>query len=102
MVLEAGERVDLNTIDALKNTLFNVGIVFPQLPQQKFDFLTLAVAHTVTGGVPFLRKAAGTLQKLQVVVILPCDDRVLMYAVQRPNQLHTGEVFAAELRRHGL
>ena len=25
-----------------------------------------------------------------------------MYAVQRPNQLHTGEVFAAELRRHGL
>ena len=58
--------------------------------------------HTVTGGIPFLRKAAGTLQKLQVVVILPCDDRVLMYAVQRPNQLHTVEVFAAELRRHGL
>ena len=28
MVLEAGERVDLNTIDALKNALFNVGIVF--------------------------------------------------------------------------
>ena len=32
MVLEAGERVDLNTIDALKNALFNVGVLISIIP----------------------------------------------------------------------
>ena len=60
------------------------------------------MAHAVSGGVPLLREPAGTLKKLQMVVILPGDDGLFVNAVQRPDQFHTGEILASELRGHGL
>ena len=101
-VLKTGEGVQLQAVDPLKNTLFDVGIRLFQLPQQEFDLLPLAAAHAVPRRLPFLREPAGALEELQVVVVLPCDDGVLVDAVQGPDQFHAGEILAAELGGHGL
>ena len=101
-MLKAGEGVQLQAVDPLKNTLFDVGIRLFQLPQQHFDLLPLAAAHAVPRCLPLLREPAGALEELQVVVVLPCDDGILVDAVQGPDQFHAGEILAAELGGHGL
>ena len=64
-VLKAGEGVQLQAVDPLKNTLFDVGIRLFQLPQQEFDLLPLAADHAVPRRLPFLREPAGALEELQ-------------------------------------
>ena len=101
-VLEAGEGVQLDPVDGPENAFFNVGVGLFQLPQEELDLLALALPNPVAGGVPGFGKAAGALEKMKFVVIPPADNGVLMDAVQRADQLHAGEVFAAELGGHGL
>ena len=48
------------------------------------------------------RKPARTLDKLQVVVTFPVQNRVLVNAIHRTDQLHALEVFAVQLRKHRL
>ena len=89
-------------MDGPENALFNVGIRALELPQQDLDLLPLALPHAVAGRVTGLREPAGALEEAQVVIVLPGDNGVLMDAIQRPDQLHAGKVFAVELGRHGL
>ena len=49
-----------------------------------------------------LGKAAGALQKAQVIVLPPADDVLLPHQVQRSDQLHPREVGAAQLGQHRL
>ena len=101
-VFEAGEGVQLDAVDGPENALLNVGIGLFQLPQQHLHLLALALPDAVAGSIPGLGEAASALQKFQMVVVSPGNDGILVDAVQRADQLHTGEILAMELGRHGL
>ena len=89
-------------MDGGEDALLDVGIGLPELVEQHLHLLALALAHAVPGSVPLLREAAGALQEVEVIVVLPGDDILLMDAVEGPDELHTGEVLAVELGGHGL
>ena len=101
-VFETGEGIQLYAVDGTKNALLNVGIGLFQLPQQYLHLLALALPNAVAGGIPGLGESTGTLQEFQMVVVPPGNDCVLVDAVQRADQLHTGEIPAMQLRGHGL
>ena len=69
-----------------------------QFLQKAFDLLPLGNTGFVAAG----GQLTGTLQKIQSMVARPCDNIPLLDAVQRPDQLHTGEIFAAQFGRHTL
>ena len=93
-VFEAGEGVQLDAVDGPENALLNVGIGLFQLPQQHLHLLALALPDAVAGSIPGLSEAASALQKFQMVVVSPGNDGILVDAVQRADQLHTGEILA--------
>ena len=102
VIFEAGEGIQLDAVNGPKHAFFNVGVRLFQLPQQHLHLLALALPYPVAGSVPGFGKTAGTLEKLQVIVVLPGDDIVFMDAVQGTDQLHAGKILAVELGRHGL
>ena len=101
-VFEAWKRVQLNAVNGPENTFFNIGIRLLQLPQQHLHLLPLALPNAVSGGVPRLCKAAGALEKAQVVIVLPSNDGILVDTIQGTNQFHPWEIFAVQLWHHGL
>ena len=46
-ILEAGEGIQLDAVNALKDALFNIGICLFQFPQQEFDLLPLTLSDPV-------------------------------------------------------
>lgn len=89
-------------MDAVENTLFNIGIVPFQTPQQRLDLLPLGPAATVIADRTVFREAAGTLDKFQLIVALPGKNIVFMNAVQGSDQFHSLEVCTVQLWHHRL
>lgn len=86
-----------------ENITFNMGIYLLKLRNEIFDLHSLGNTGAVcTAGSTGISELAGTLDKMQVVVISPRLDIILAYQIQRTDQLHTLEIGAVELRHHGL
>ena len=100
--LETGHGIDGNVVDAAEDAVFDVGIVALQAAEQQLDFLPLGAASAVVAHGAVLGKAAGTLDKFQIVVPLPGQNILLPDAVHGPDQRHAGEAGAVELGGHGL
>ena len=54
-------------MNAVENTFFNVWIVPLQTAKERFDFLPLGTAAAIVADGTVLRKAAGTLDELQLI-----------------------------------
>ena len=89
-------------MNAVEDTFLNVRIVALEPANQRLDFLTLGTAATVVAHRTVFRKSTGALNKLQIIVIFPCDNGIFPNAIHRPNDFHSGKVVAVQLRRHGL
>ena len=70
--------------------------------EQGLDLLPLGTAAAIVTNGTVLRKAAGTLDKFQLIVPPPCDDVVLVDTVHRPDQFHSFKVIAVQLGQHCL
>ena len=49
-----------------------------------------------------LRKPAGALEEMKLVVILPGQNILLPHVVEGADQLHAGKIGAVKLRHHGI
>ena len=92
---EADKGVEMYPVQTVENTFFNIGICLFQLPYQLLDFSALSAARLTDKFR--VGKAAGALDKFQLVVARPCDNIVLMHAVERTDQFHSLKVGAFEL-----
>ena len=99
--LIARHGVQRHSVDAAENAVFDVGILTLQAAQQSLDLLPFGTAAVVAHGA-VLRKAAGALDELQLVVALPGQNVLFTDAVHRADEGHAGETGAVELGRHGL
>ena len=81
MGLVAGHGVQTDGVNAVENTLFDVGVVPLQAADQQLDLLPLGGAG-VLGHRAAFGKAAGALDKFQLIVALPRQNIVLVEALQ--------------------
>ena len=102
MGLIAGHGVQTDGVNAVENTLFDVGVVPLQAADQQLDLLPLGAAAAVVAHGAVFGEAAGALNELQLIVAFPRQNVVLMDAVQRPDQLHALKIRAVQLGQHGL
>ena len=102
LLLPGGEGLYADRVERIENALFNVRISFLQAADQLLDLFPLAFPDTVSRMGDAVRKVAGALDEFQAVVAAPGDDILLLDAVEGPDQLHTGEILAVELRHHAL
>jgi hypothetical protein len=91
VVFCTGECVDMDIMDTVEDTFFDIGILLFQFFYQILYLQSFAVACAV-GAV--LGKAAGALQKAQLVVSHPRNYAVLVNLVQGTYKLHSGIVLA--------
>ncbi len=80
--LVAGHHIQIDRVNAVENAALDIGIVAAQTAQQDLDLLTLGAAAIVAHGAVF-GKAAGALDKFEVIILLPCENVLLMDAVER-------------------
>ena len=99
MVGKAHQGIHIYIVDGIENVLFQLGTACLQCSDQLFHLGALGVAFA--GGAVFC-KGAGTLQEFQMVVTLPGNDIFFVDAIQRADQLHSGEMVAVEFGAHGL
>ena len=92
--LVAGHHVQIDRVDAVEDAALDAGVVAAQTAQQGLDLLALGTAAAVVAHGAVLGEAARALDELQLVVLLPRDDVLLVDAVERADQLHPGEVRA--------
>ena len=100
--LIAGEGVQRHGVDTAEDGFFDVGVVPFQPTQQDLDLLPLGAASAIVSDGAAFCEAAGALDELQLVILPPRDDIVLMDAVHGANELHAFKVVAVELGQHGL
>ena len=98
----AGHGVQSDCVDAAENAVFDIGVVTLETAEQDLDLLPLGAASTVVAHGAVLGEAAGTLDKFEVVVPLPCEDILFLDAVHRADEGHAGEAGAVEHGRHRL
>ena len=100
--LVAGESLDADGVQAVEDALFDVRVFALETLDERLDFLTLAsTTAVVTDGATF-GKAAGTLDKLQPVVIFPVDNVLLVDAIHGADEFHAAEIQAVEFGHHAL
>ena len=75
------EGIQLYIVDGCENTLLNVGVRLFQFPQQLFHLLPLTGPNAIFRRIPRFRKPASTLQKVQLVKLLPGYNRILVNTV---------------------
>ena len=85
--LKSCEGVQMNPVQAVENTFFDIRICFFQLTDKLFDLLSFCAARFLNKLL--VGKSAGALNKTQPVISCPGNDIVLVHAVQRTNQLHS-------------
>ena len=75
--------VQVDVLHTAEDILLNVRILLAKFPDQILDLRTLgALLRTAAGSTAF-RKTAGTLNKVQIIVIHPVDDVLLAHQIQR-------------------
>ena len=89
-------------MDAAENAVLDVRIVAHQTAQQDLDLLPLGSAAAIVTNGAGLGKAAGALDKFQLVIPPPGNDILLADAVHRADEGHVRKVCAVQLRRHSL
>lgn len=102
LALISREGVQGDGVDGLEDALFNVWTVLFEVMEQGFDLLPLRAAFSRLAAGAVLREAAGTLDKVQLVVPPPGDDVLFMDTIHGTNQLHSREIGAVKLGEHGL
>ncbi len=100
--LVAGERLYADGVQAVEDALFDVRVFALEAFDERLDFLALAAATAVVADGAAFGKAAGTLDKLQPVVVFPVDDVLLVDAVHGADEFHAAEIEAVELGHHAL
>ena len=80
----------------------HIRIALLQRADQILDLLPLRARLLIGAGRAGVGKVAGALDEVQLVCVPPGLDIVLADQIQRPDQLHAGEIRAVELRHHGL
>ena len=98
----AGHRIQRDRVNATEDAVFDVGVIAHQAAQQDLDLLPFGATAAIVADGAGLGKAAGALNKFQVVVAPPGDDIILADAVQRADECHAREVGAVQFGRHGL
>lgn len=94
--------VQVDVLHTAEDILLNVRILLAKLPDQILDLRALGALLCTAAGSTAFRETAGTLDKVQVIVIHPVDDVFLAHQIQRTNQLHPREIRAVQLRHHRL
>lgn len=69
--------VQTDVVNAVENTLFNIGIIPLQPTQKRLDLLALGSAATVIAYGTVFCETAGALDELQLVVPFPGKDVLL-------------------------
>ena len=69
--------VQVDVLHTAEDILLNVRILLAKLPDQILDLRALGALLCTAAGSTAFRETAGTLDKVQVVVITPCLDIVL-------------------------
>ena len=103
-VLFIGDNsAEIDVFDAAEDIFLHLRIYLFQLSDKLFDFkaLGLRLSVLVTGGTG-ISELAGTLYKVEVVVVAPVLYFSLADKVKRTYQLHTLEICAVELGHHSL
>ena len=96
------EGVKANGVNAVENAFFNIRVILFQAFNQHLYLLPLGFAYSVFTLRNVLRKAAGALQKFQLIVSLPGNYIRFVHAVKRADKLHSFKILAVELRHHRL
>ena len=96
LLLIGDDRIQIHIFHTLKNIALDKGILFLHLPDQFLDLDPLGAVLLVVAGGTGVCKFAGTLDKVQMVVIPPCLDIILPHKVERSDQLHPLEVCAVQ------
>lgn len=81
----ADHRIEIDILYAPENIFLNIRILLPKLPDQFLDLRALGALLGSATGCAVLRKAAGALDKVQIVVIHPVDDVLLSDEIKRTN-----------------
>ena len=100
--LVAGHHIQIDRVNAVENAALDIGIVAAQTAQQDLDLLTLGAAAAIVAHGAVFGKAAGALDKFEVIILLPCENVLFVDAVERTDQLHALEIRAVQLGQHGL
>ena len=100
--LVAGHHIQIDRVNAVENAALDIGIVAAQTAQQDLDLLTLGAAAAIVAHGAVFGKAAGALDKFEVIILLPCENVLLVDAVERRNLIHACKVGAVQLGQHGL
>ena len=102
ILLVGDHRGEIDILHTAENIFLNVWILFAQLTDQLFDLGALGALFLATAACAVLGKPAGTLDKVQIVVIHPVDDILLAHQIQWADQFHPWEVRTVQLRHHRL
>ena len=87
----ADDGIQVDAVDAAEDVHIHLGVIPAEAGDELLDLLALGLAGLVPGG-DLLGKAAGALQKGEVVIIFPGDDIPFPHQVQGADKLHTGEI----------
>ena len=77
----SGESVQTDGVQSAENAFLNIGIGLPERFDQLLGFCTLAVAAAIAVYFCFFGKAAGALNKSQLIVTAPGNDVFLVDAI---------------------
>ena len=78
------DGVNIDIFNAFENIAFHLWVNFFHLTNHIFDFLTLGSIIRVAGSAS-IRKLAGTLDKVQIVIITPALNFILTDKIHRAN-----------------
>ena len=95
-------RIQIHIFHTLKNISLHKRIPLLQGADQFLDLDALGTVLLIIAGGTRICEFAGTLDKMQSVIIPPCLDVILPHQIQRADQLHPLKIRAVKLRHHRL
>lgn len=95
------DGVNIDIFNAFENIAFHLWVNFFHLANHIFDFLTLGSIIRVAGSAS-IRKLAGTLDKVQIVIITPALNFILTDEIHRADKLHSFKICRMKFWHHSL
>lgn len=95
-VVIAEDRLQIDVFGRAEDVVRDLRIAAAEVADQCLDLVAFGAALPAA-----VRHGAGTTQKMQIVIPHPREDVPLPHEVQRADQLHAGEIAAAQFGYHG-
>ena len=99
VVMVAYHGIEIEALGAGEDVAIDIGANLSELLHQPFHLLTFGTILSVVLHI-FLRHLTGTSDKMQPIIFRPSDDILLLYEIQRADQLHTRKVCAVDAGHH--